>query len=279
LFCLLQRRVEVAEAQAAGYRTALEREREQGAKLGQLQPFLAAFPQECMGQLASFGPPDPLLAEGSEKELLQQEAGSVAEMQRLMAALRARCEQGSVVLPLCTAAHPLHTRIANIFDASLSKATMRPNPRCEQNDAALEAERLARAALEGEKRGLETLLADWPARAAAEVAVQEAAAEAVVVSRLATPQAELERISNGLRRMVADDGATTAVAAGGAPAPKPPPTPPPAGRGRGRRVVSEAEDGVPFSVDTTAAPVKKLVRQQTVRAHPGRLSALSALHS
>ena len=24
--------------------------------LGQLQPFLAAFPRECMGQLASFGP-------------------------------------------------------------------------------------------------------------------------------------------------------------------------------------------------------------------------------
>jgi hypothetical protein len=25
-------------------------------KLGQLQPFTAVFPQECMGQLASFGP-------------------------------------------------------------------------------------------------------------------------------------------------------------------------------------------------------------------------------
>ena len=25
-------------------------------KLGQLQPFLAVFPQECMGQLPSFGP-------------------------------------------------------------------------------------------------------------------------------------------------------------------------------------------------------------------------------
>jgi hypothetical protein len=25
-------------------------------KLGQLQPFIAVFPQECMGQLASFGP-------------------------------------------------------------------------------------------------------------------------------------------------------------------------------------------------------------------------------
>ena len=25
-------------------------------KLGQLQPFIAMFPQECVGQLASFGP-------------------------------------------------------------------------------------------------------------------------------------------------------------------------------------------------------------------------------
>jgi hypothetical protein len=25
-------------------------------KLGQLQPFVAVFPQECVGQLASFGP-------------------------------------------------------------------------------------------------------------------------------------------------------------------------------------------------------------------------------
>ena len=25
-------------------------------KLGRLQPFIAAFPQECLGQLASFGP-------------------------------------------------------------------------------------------------------------------------------------------------------------------------------------------------------------------------------
>jgi hypothetical protein len=29
----------------------------------------------------------------------------------------------------CTATHPLHTRFANIFDASVSEATMRPNPR------------------------------------------------------------------------------------------------------------------------------------------------------
>jgi hypothetical protein len=35
---------------------------------------------------------------------------------------------GSVALSLCTTAHPFHTRIANIFGASISEATMRPNP-------------------------------------------------------------------------------------------------------------------------------------------------------
>jgi hypothetical protein len=33
-------------------------------------------------------------------------------------------------LPLCTTAHPLHTRFANIFGTSLSEAAMRPNSRC-----------------------------------------------------------------------------------------------------------------------------------------------------
>jgi hypothetical protein len=33
-----------------------ENDAELAQKLGQLQPFLAVFPQECMGQLASFGP-------------------------------------------------------------------------------------------------------------------------------------------------------------------------------------------------------------------------------
>ena len=33
-----------------------EKATELAQNLGQLQPFLAAFPQECMGQLASFGP-------------------------------------------------------------------------------------------------------------------------------------------------------------------------------------------------------------------------------
>ena len=33
-----------------------ERRAELAQKLGQLQPFLAVFPPECMGQLALFGP-------------------------------------------------------------------------------------------------------------------------------------------------------------------------------------------------------------------------------
>ena len=40
---------------AAG-RPTREEDAELAQKLGQLQPFIAAFPQECMGQLASFGP-------------------------------------------------------------------------------------------------------------------------------------------------------------------------------------------------------------------------------
>ena len=37
--------------------------------------------------------------------------------------------QGSVALPPCTTARPLHTRYATIFGASVSKSTMRPNPK------------------------------------------------------------------------------------------------------------------------------------------------------
>ena len=33
-----------------------EKDAKLAQKLGQLQPFIAVFPQECMGQLASFGP-------------------------------------------------------------------------------------------------------------------------------------------------------------------------------------------------------------------------------
>ena len=33
-----------------------EKDAKLAQKLGQLQPFTAVFPQECMGQLASFGP-------------------------------------------------------------------------------------------------------------------------------------------------------------------------------------------------------------------------------
>jgi hypothetical protein len=37
--------------------------------------------------------------------------------------------QGSVASSLCTTAHPLYTRFAYIFGASISEATMRPDPR------------------------------------------------------------------------------------------------------------------------------------------------------
>ena len=38
--------------------------------------------------------------------------------------------QGSAAWSLCTTAHLLYTRFATIFGASISEATMRPNPRC-----------------------------------------------------------------------------------------------------------------------------------------------------
>jgi hypothetical protein len=38
-------------------------------------------------------------------------------------------KQGSATLSLCTAAHPLHTGVANVLGVSISEATMRPNPR------------------------------------------------------------------------------------------------------------------------------------------------------
>jgi hypothetical protein len=47
--------------------------------------------------------------------------------------------QGSAALSLCTIAHPLHTRIANIFGTSISEVTMRPNPRPASLDRAAAA--------------------------------------------------------------------------------------------------------------------------------------------
>ena len=42
---------------------------------------------------------------------------------------RGGADQGSVALSLCTTAHPLYTKFANIFGTSVSKATMRPDLR------------------------------------------------------------------------------------------------------------------------------------------------------
>jgi hypothetical protein len=44
-------------------------------------------------------------------------------------------EQGSVASSLCTAAHPLHTRFANIFGAAVPEAAVRPDPRREAEEA------------------------------------------------------------------------------------------------------------------------------------------------
>ena len=60
-------------------------------------------------------------------------------------------------MPLCTAAHPLYSGIANIFGASVSEAIMRPNPRLQQDAATgavlpSELERLAHAEREAAAR-------------------------------------------------------------------------------------------------------------------------------
>ena len=39
-----------------------EKDTKLAQKLGQLEPFIAVFPQECMGQLAYFGQPNTFLA-------------------------------------------------------------------------------------------------------------------------------------------------------------------------------------------------------------------------
>jgi hypothetical protein len=45
-------------------RAAGEKDAKLAQKLGQLQPFIAVYPQECMGQLASFDQPNTFLAAG-----------------------------------------------------------------------------------------------------------------------------------------------------------------------------------------------------------------------
>jgi hypothetical protein len=53
------------------------------------------------------------------------------DVEQSMTKLDLRHDEGSVALSLCTSAHPIYTRFANIFGASISEPTMRPNPRHE----------------------------------------------------------------------------------------------------------------------------------------------------
>ena len=56
---------------------------------------------------------------------------TAAALAKCLAQTLTRHAQGLVALSLCTAAHPLHTRFTNMFAASVSEATLRPNPRHE----------------------------------------------------------------------------------------------------------------------------------------------------
>jgi hypothetical protein len=55
-------------------------------------------------------------------------------------------EQGSVALPLCATAHPLHTGFTKIIGASISDTTMRLNPKVEALGICL-CERMSKAGL------------------------------------------------------------------------------------------------------------------------------------
>ena len=68
----------------------------------------------------------------AEAAAADAEAARVATAAELMADQAVLLGLGRVLaLSLCTTAHPLHTRLANISTTSISETTiMRPNPRC-----------------------------------------------------------------------------------------------------------------------------------------------------
>ena len=53
---MLQKQVRDAKKAADEAKAESEKVAKLAQKLGQLQPFVSVFPQECMGQLAYFGP-------------------------------------------------------------------------------------------------------------------------------------------------------------------------------------------------------------------------------
>jgi Ca2+-binding EF-hand superfamily protein len=81
-------------------------------------------------------------------------------------------QQGSVALSLCTTAHPLCTRFANILGASISEATMRPNPKVTFEEFEVW----------WKEREIDALLSDM-----GEADVREALAEAGVVAEAGAP--------------------------------------------------------------------------------------------
>jgi hypothetical protein len=79
-----------ADCRSSGSYTAIlsEKDAKLAQKLGQLQPFIAVFPPECMGQLAYFGPTQqlsrfaavaPMILCQGDRTALGQAAGSATE--------------------------------------------------------------------------------------------------------------------------------------------------------------------------------------------------------
>ena len=58
-----------------------EKDAKLAQKLGQLQPFIAVFPQECVGQLAHFGPTSHL-ARSVGAEALAEAGARLRELRR-----------------------------------------------------------------------------------------------------------------------------------------------------------------------------------------------------
>ena len=57
----------------------------------------------------------------------REKVHTIGEMQAVF--VQRSVSVSTVALSLCTATHPLHTRFAMVFGASVSGTTMRPNPR------------------------------------------------------------------------------------------------------------------------------------------------------
>ena len=95
-----------------------EKDAKLAQKLGQLQPFIAMFPRECMGQLASFGP-----TEHSSRSCAMLSPGSLAQPSRNpLYNTRKRLPGREEAAPQCAARRAAKESGARILTRVLSRA-------------------------------------------------------------------------------------------------------------------------------------------------------------